>query len=89
MPKEDKILDIDYQINKLQVRKKRLEEKRKLQMSAIISRCGASTLPDDVLAGAILDAVKAYTTKDHRLSSWKEEGQRIVRPGRGRRKNAA
>ncbi len=86
MAKEDKIIDINQQITKLQARRKRLEDKRRAQISTIMLRCGATALPDDVLAGVIVEAVRAYAANYQRLSTWKNEGKKIIHPGRGRRK---
>jgi hypothetical protein len=88
MATSEKIKDIDSRIQKLASRKKKLEDKRKTQISTIITRCGANTLPDDILAGAILDAVRAYAVNDSRINSWKNEGIKITKPGRGRKKFA-
>lgn len=86
MVASNRIKDIDAQINFLQSRKKKLEDRRKDQLSTIMSRCHATTLPDEVLAGAILDAVRAYNSKDPCLSKWQQEGVKILKPGRGKRK---
>lgn len=81
-----KIQDIDSKISKLSARKKRLEEKGNTKLFTILSRCGANQISEDVLAGGILDIVKAVHNNDQRVSSWKNEGTKILKPGRGRRK---
>lgn len=86
MATSERLETIDSQINKLQNRKKKLEEKRKSQITAILNRCGANKMSDEVLAGAILEAVRAFSQNDQRISTWKSEGTKILKPGRGRKR---
>lgn len=89
MAPSTRIKDIEAQINSLQSRKRRLEDRRKEQITVILSRCGANNVPDDVLAGAILDAVKAFTHNDPRIAQWQQTGTKILKPGRGKKKMSA
>lgn len=84
-----RIKDIEAQINSLQSRKRKLEDRRKEQISTILSRCGANNLPDDILAGAILEVVKAVSHNDPRISQWQQTGTKILKPGRGKKKTIA
>jgi hypothetical protein len=43
-------------------------------------------MPDEILAGVILEAVRAYEKNDSRVSTWESEGLKILKPGRGRKK---
>ena len=70
--KNIRIENLDDKINQLQARKKKLEGKRTIQLTKILNRCGANTMPDEILAGAVLEATKAYKQNDARVSSWKE-----------------
>lgn len=89
MASSTRIKDLDAQILFLQTRKKKLEDRRKEQITTILARCGANNLPDDVLAGAILEAVQAYEKNDPRLPNWQQAGTKILRPGRGKKKTIA
>lgn len=51
-----------------------------------MNRCGAYDLPREVLAGAVIDAVRAIDRKDKRVSQWESEGRKILKPGRGKKK---
>ena len=84
MATSKRLQTIDTQINILQNRKKKLEEKRKNQLTLILNRCGAQKMPDDVLAGAILEATKAFSQNDGRVADWRSAGLKIIKPGRGR-----
>ena len=86
MATTERLKTIDSQINKLQTRKKKLEEKRKNQITTILNRCGASKMSDEVLAGAVLEAVRAFNQNDRRVSTWQTEGSKILKPGRGKKK---
>lgn len=86
MATSERLKTIDTQINKLQTRKKKLEEKRKNQITTILNRCGASKISDEVLAGAVLEAVRAFNQNDRRISTWQAEGSKILKPGRGKKK---
>ncbi|MBX9787117.1 MAG: hypothetical protein K2Y08_07250 [Alphaproteobacteria bacterium] len=86
MIKNIRIERLDGKINQLQTRKKKLEGKRISQLTKVLNRCGANTMPDEILAGAVLEAVKAYNQNDARVSTWKSEGLKILKPGRGKKK---
>lgn len=86
MAKSNRIEAIDNMINLLQARKKRVENKRGDHLIKILTRCGADKMPDEVLAGAVLEAARAFAKNDNRVSSWQSEGKSILKPGRGRKK---
>lgn len=86
MSSSNRIQNLDAQIHFLQSRKKRLEDRRKEKITTILTRCGANNLPDEILAGAILEAVQAYTHNDPRLPDWQQSGLKILKPGRGKKK---
>ena len=86
MENTERLKTIDTQLGKLQARKKKIEEKRKNKINVILSRCGAHKMPDELLAGAVLEVVKAFNQNDPRISAWKSEGSKILKPGRGRKK---
>jgi hypothetical protein len=86
MATSERLKTIDTQINKLQTRKKKLEEKRKNQITTILNRCGANKMSDEVLAGAVLEAVRAFNQNDRRISAWQAEGTKILKPGRGKKR---
>lgn len=77
---------IDSKINRLQARKKRVESKRGAHLIKILNRCGANKIPDEILAGAVLEAARAYGQNDKRVEHWQAEGKNILKPGRGRKK---
>ena len=81
----EKLELIDNLINKLQTRKKRIERKREGQITMILNRCGASKMPYEILAGAVLEAAKAYNQNDSRISDWQSDGLKILKPGRGKK----
>ena len=84
--KNVRIETLDHKINKLQTRKKRLEAKKTSQLTKILNRCGADKISDEILAGVVLEAVKASQKNDSRVSTWESEGLKILKPGRGRKK---
>jgi len=86
MATNERLKTIDTQINQLQARKKRLEEKRKSQITTILNRCGANKIPDEILAGAVLEAVRAFNKNEQCVTQWHSEGQKIIRPGRGKKR---
>jgi hypothetical protein len=86
MATSERLKTIDSQINKLQSRKKKLEEKRKNQITTILNRCGANKMSDEILAGAVLEAVRAFNQNDRRISTWQAEGSKILKPGRGKKR---
>lgn len=86
MTKNKRVETLDEKINKLRARRKKLEGKRAAQLIKILSRCEADKIPDEVLAGAVLEVVKAFNKNDKRVSTWKSEGLKIVKPGRGRKR---
>ncbi len=51
-----------------------------------MNRCGAYDLPTKVLAGAVIDAVRAVDRKDKCVSKCETEGRKIRKPGRGKKK---
>ncbi|WP_032113097.1 conjugal transfer protein TraD [Candidatus Paracaedibacter symbiosus] len=87
MASSTRIQDINAQIHFLQSRKRKLEDRRKDQITTILARCGASNLPDDILAGALLEAVQAFTKNDSRIPQWQQAGLKILKPGRGKKKS--
>jgi hypothetical protein len=86
MVKNVRIEKIDLKIDKLQARKKRLEWKRTNQLIKILNRCGTNKMSDAILAGVILEAVRACKQNDTRVSTWESEGLKILKPGRGRKR---
>lgn len=86
MAANERLKTIDTRINQLQARKKKIEEKRKNQLTTILNRCGASKMPDEVLAGAVLEAARAFNQGDQRVTQWKSDGSKILKPGRGKKR---
>lgn len=86
MLKNLRIENIDDKINKLQARKKKLEDNKTRKLIKILNRRGLNTMPPEILAGALLEAVKAYEKNDSRVSTWKSEGLKVLKPGRGKKK---
>jgi hypothetical protein len=86
MVKNVRIETIDLKIDQLQARKKKLEGKRTNQFTKILNRCGANKMSDAILAGVILEAVRAFNQNDSRVSTWESEGLKILKPGRGRKR---
>lgn len=86
MAKSNRIESINSKISLLQARKKKVESKRGAQLLKILTRCGADKLPQEILAGALVEAVRAYAQNDNRISAWKSDGKTILKPGRGRKK---
>ena len=64
----------------------KLEDKKARNLIKILNRCGVNTIPHEILAGAVLEAVKAYEKNDSRVSTWKSEGLKVLKPGRGKKK---
>jgi hypothetical protein len=86
--KISKTKDIEKQIQALQEKKKKLEEKERSKIGVVIRRCNADKIPFEVLAGAILDASRAYSANDDVVGRWKAQGKEILNPGRGKKKFA-
>ncbi|MBM3468942.1 MAG: hypothetical protein FJX71_05885 [Alphaproteobacteria bacterium] len=86
MVKNNRLEKIETQINQLHIRKRKLENKRSDQLIKFINRCGANKLPNEILAGAVIEVVRAVGQKDKRISQWESEGRTILKPGRGRKK---
>lgn len=86
MTKDIQIKKLDLKINQLQNRKTRLEAQKTNQLTKILNRCGADNLSDEILAGVILEAVRACQQNDSQVSTWESEGLKILKPGRGRKK---
>lgn len=82
---KEKLKSIETMINKLQTKKKKLEDRSKDQIIKIIHRCNATNIPQEVIAGAIWDATKAYEEKGDRAKTLKDIGNKLMNPGRGRR----
>ncbi len=82
----ERIKTLDDKIDQLQTRKRKLERKRAAQITKILNRCGVNILPDEILAGVVLEAVRAYKENDSRVAAWESEGLKILKPGRGRKK---
>lgn len=87
MAKNVRIETLDRKIDLLQSRKKKIEAKKTTQLTKILNRCGANKMPDEILAGVILEAARAYEKNDSRVSTWESEGLKILKPGRGRKKH--
>ncbi len=86
MAKNVRIETLDRKIDLLQSRKKKIEAKKTTQLTKILNRCGANKISDEVLAGVVLEAVRACKENDSRVSTWESEGLKILKPGRGRKK---
>lgn len=86
MAKNVRIETLDRKIDQLQSRKIKIEAKKPNQLTKILNRCGANKMPDEILAGVILEAVRACKENDNRVSTWESEGLKILKPGRGRKK---
>lgn len=86
MNQDKKLQNIEQMIKELQLKKKRIEERRVEKVVKILTRCGIQDMPDEVLAGAIYDAVEAFKNDAASVRQWREDGARILRPGRGRRR---
>lgn len=87
MAKNIKIEILDRKIDQLQSRKKKIETKKTNQLTKILNRCGGNKMPDEILAGVILEAVRASEENDSRVTTWEAEGLKILKPGRGRKKS--
>lgn len=77
---------LQNQISKLLTRKQKLESKRSGHLIKILNRCCAYNLPTEVLAGAVIDSVRAVNRKDKRVSQWEIDGRKILKPSRGQKK---
>jgi hypothetical protein len=86
MIKNNKLEKLEKQMNLLLARKKRVENKRTQEFMKIMNRCGIDKLPHEVLAGALLEAARAYGKKDSRVMAWEAEGRKVLKPGRGKKK---
>ena len=76
------IQDIDERIKNLKAKKKRVEENLKTQNSKLISNifetCNANTLPPEILAGALKEAVEHFQQNNEILNTWKREGTDLL-----------
>lgn len=86
--KTSKTKDIEKQIQILQEKKKKIEDKEREKITLVLKRCNADKIPFEVLAGAILEASKSYAANDDVINDWKEQGKKILNPGRGKKKFA-
>ena len=76
--KDNKIQSIDDKIKALQEAKKKLESEKLTETLKLMKKSGADTLPPEILAGAISDAVEAYTKKKDIVKTWQVKGQTIL-----------
>ncbi|NBT86084.1 MAG: hypothetical protein EBT45_06270 [Alphaproteobacteria bacterium] len=83
MIRKDKVSEIDLQIKALQEKKKKLEEKQSIQLAQVIKKTGASTLPPELLIGALLDAVKAFEDNKDITKKWQQAGKEFLNSDKG------
>lgn len=79
----DKLSEIDLQIKSLQEKKKKLEEKQHLQLAQMIKKTGAASLQQEILIGALLDAVKALQEKKDVIKKWEQMGKDFLKFTKG------
>ncbi len=80
-----KVSEIDLKIKALQEKKKKLEEKKSLQLVQLIKKSGASILPSEILVGSLLDAVKAFEDNIDTIKKWQKSGQEFLNSGKDKK----
>ena len=88
-----KPVDVDAQIKALQDKAKLLKDRQKTQLGELVLATGADALSLEVLAGALLAAVKQVAEKPESIARWAETGEAFFRgdgkqSARGKRNGA-
>ena len=81
---------INNSIDKLVIRKKRIEQKNQEKLFKILKRCGELEIPTEILAGGILEIVENFNglsndpgSNKEVITNWYNHGKKILNPGRG------
>lgn len=73
-----KLVSIDEQIKALQEKKKKLEEKKFLDLAKVIKKLGADSLPIDILVGSIFETMEAFNQKKEITKKWQAKGKELL-----------
>ena len=85
-----KLLSIDEQIKALQEKKKKLEEKKFLDLAKVIKKLGADFLPVDILVGSIFETIEAFNQKKDIVKKWQSKGKELLETDKkNKRSNSA
>jgi hypothetical protein len=98
---QENFKEIDAKIKVLQAKKKKMVETRKVQLSnfliQVLDISGANVLPQEILAGALLDAAEKFQNKNSNsnqkesqqqnelLKTWQEKGTELLSQLRGKK----
>ena len=88
MAKKEKLTQIDHKIKTLQNKKKKLADKYNLELITLMKRAGAMDLPEDILLGALLEAVEAFKANSPCLKGWQSTGRVFFIMDRSARREA-
>ena len=73
-----KLVSIDEQIKALQEKKKKLEEKKFLDLAKVIKKLGADSLPVDILVGSLFETMEAFNQKKDITKKWQAKGKELL-----------
>ena len=86
---QENFQEIDAKIKVLQAKKKKMVETRKVQLSnfltLLLDISGAKVLPQEILAGALIDAAEKFQSKNEILKTWQEKGGQLLSQLRGKK----
>ena len=98
---QENFKEIDAKIKVLQAKKKKMVETRKVQLSnfltLLLDISGANVLPQEILAGALIDAAEKFQNKNSNpnqkesqqqnetLKTWQEKGTELLSQLRGKK----
>ena len=98
---QENFQEIDAKIKVLQAKKKKMVETRKVQLSnfltLLLDISGANVLPQEILAGALIDAAEKFQNKNLNsnqkesqqqneiLKTWQEKGAELLSQLRGKK----
>ena len=86
---QENFQEIDAKIKALHAKKKKMVETRKIQLSnfltLLLDISGANALPQEILAGTLIDAAEKFENKEAIVKVWQEKGEELLNQLRGKK----
>ena len=82
MKQSPRLQSIDQKIKDLQDKKRQLEQKQISDLAKILKRVDAHLMPPEMLAGALIDVVEMFKTKQDTTHLWVKKGQELLKANR-------
>ncbi len=86
---QENFQEIDAKIKALHAKKKKMVETRKVQLSnffiQVLDISGANVLPQEILAGVLIEAVEKFENKEGIVKVWQEKGTELLGQLRGKK----